>query len=452
MYRCIFLCIGLIAVGCLKAQERERFKPQRNRILFLLDASGSMKEQWKQSNRFDLAKKVLFDIVDSIERVNPNVEFAVRAFGHQFSREQKNCTDSKLLIPFAKNNAQKIKMQIGNISPKGMTPIAYSIAQSANDFPVDSQSINSIILITDGDENCDGNPCGAATALVEKRITLKPFIVGIDILPELEKKFECVGTFYNPKDESGLFNTIGLIIKQTLNTTTSQVNLIDYKGNAGITNIPFTLYDNFSQKVMYNFVHCMDSKGNADTLYLDPRGKYDIEVHSTPPVRKNGIELNPGKHNIIAVDVPLGNLIYTGSPSTDVQAVIRNDRQIITTQNIAESKALLNGEYFSETTTLPEIFFNSTSVQGGSKRDMKVVSSATLALTVIEPVALTILEQSNDHIRAIKKLQLIESIVVKLQPGNYVLVYKTDKNPRAESTKSQSVTLEEGKYLSITLR
>ncbi len=443
----------LVVCACaVFSQDVPRYKPLRNRVLFLLDASGSMKEKWQSENRFEAAKKLLFNIIDSVERQNPNVEFAVRVFGHQFSREQRNCTDSKLLIPFAKNNSTKLKSVLPTLSPKGMTPIAYSIAQCANDFPSDPQSLNSIILITDGDENCGGNPCEAAALLSDRRITLKPFIVGLDISPELEKKFDCVGTFYNPKDEAALSGTVGIIIQQTLNTTTTQVNLLDHNAKPVVTNIPFTLYDHASQKVMYNFVHGLDAKGNPDTIFLDPVGVYDIEVHSTPPVRKNGIELTPGKHNIIAVDVPVGNLHFTGGSASDVSLVIRSSKSILATQSMSEEKMLLSGIYNAEATTLPETFFIKTGIASGTKNEITVKNAGTLSINLNEAIALTILEETSEKLTPVMRATIKEATTVRLQPGNYVLIYKTTKSTKTESTKSQKVTIEEGKYLSLSLK
>lgn len=449
-FSCVILFV--LMIGQAGAQDVPRFKPQRNRILFLLDGSGSMKEQWQNTNRFEVAKRILFNIIDSVERKNPNVEFAVRVFGHQSPREQKNCTDSKLLIPFAKNNAAKVKTMMPSLSPKGMTPIAYSISQAVNDFPVDEKSLNSIILITDGNENCNGNPCEVAAVLISKRITLKPFIVGLDMQPDFAKKFDCVGTFYNPKDESSIYGTVGVIIQQTLNTTTTQINLLDHNGNPTVTNIPFTLYDNTSQKIMYNFVHILDAKGNPDTIYLDPVGLYDIEVHSTPSVRKNSIELTPGKHNIIAIDVPVGSLTFTGTAAADAPDVVRKGSDILVVQNTGEGKMLLKDVYRAEVLTLPQTFFDETPVMGGVKNEKAIKSFGTLSLVVSEPLSLSVLEEKNDVLTLVTRMDLRESTTLKLQPGNFILVYKPAKSSKTESTKAVKVLLEESRYQVVSLK
>src|SRR5262249_46815388 len=150
-----------------------------NRILVLLDGSGSMKDKWGEQTKFELAKTLLLHVVDSIEKANPRVEFGLRIFGHQYPKSEHNCLDSKLEVSFAKKNFEKLKTAMDNVHPQGWTPIAYSLAQAITDFPNDSLSTNSIILITDGIETCKGNPCDVAQQYEQKRVSLKPFIIGL---------------------------------------------------------------------------------------------------------------------------------------------------------------------------------------------------------------------------------------------------------------------------------
>lgn len=450
--RIAILCLLNLVLLAAVAQDVPKFSPKVNRVLFLLDASGSMMTKWNDETRFETAKKLLVNLIDSVERKNPNVEFAVRAFGQQYSREQKNCTDSKLLVGFSKNNIGKIKQALNNIVPQGMTPIAYSVEQCVNDFPVDVVALNSIVLITDGEENCEGNPCLAAQLLADKRIALKPFIVGLNLSKEIAAKFDCLGTVFTPEDEASFSNTIGIIIKQTLNTTTTQVNLIDHRGNATISDIPFTLLDHNSDKILYNFVHKLDAQGRPDTLFLDPVGVYDIIVHSTPAVRKNGIELTVGKHNIIAVDVPLGANVFRGAVASDVSFVVRKDNELILQQNIDENKRLLVGKYNAEATTLPTTFFDEVYVSGNTQTENKITAYATLSLNCVEPFKVSIIEDKQGKKRMVQHFEMKTNQQVKLQAGNYILIYKASKSTKTESTQSQKIILEAGKYQSVMLK
>ncbi|HCQ29724.1 MAG TPA: von willebrand factor type a, partial [Flavobacteriales bacterium] len=169
---------------------------------------------------------------------------------------------------------------------------------------------NIIILITDGIEECDGDPCAIALALQKNNIVLKPFVIGMGLdLPTIEA-FKCVGNFYDVQNTQTFKNVLNIVISQAMNKTTVQVNLLDIYGNPTETNVNMTFYDHFSKQIRYNYVHTMNHRGNPDTIPLDPLGSYDLVVHTLPPVRKDSIVLTPGKHNIIAVDAPRGDMNF----------------------------------------------------------------------------------------------------------------------------------------------
>jgi Ca-activated chloride channel family protein len=456
--------LGLVSVfafvgTALNAQQTQVYKPNINRILFVLDGSGSMKQKWGDKSKFEKAKELLGKIIDSVERKNPNVEFAVRIFGYQFSREQRNCKDSKLVIPFAKNNADKIGTALSSITPQGMSPIAYSIQLGAKDFPDDSKSLNSIILITDGEENCEGDPCKISKELIAKRITLKPFIVGLNVDSTKYAKFQCMGTFYDTKDETSFNNTVGVIIRQTLNTTTAQINLLDRDGNPTITNISFTLYDHYSGKIEYNFVHAMNEKGNPDTLYLDPVGIYDLELHTYPSIKKENIELIPGKHNIIALDVPAGELQVecTGASiaSNNAQVILRNKKErksILNVQDLNGQEKYLTDDYALEILTTPEIYLDTT-IAAFADNKFSIPGYGTLSLMSEEKLLASIYRSRNGLMEMVDHFEInSKTDNRKLQPGEYWIVYKSKSNYESESTKTQKFLVEEGRVAVINLQ
>ena len=104
---------------------------------------------------------------------------ALRVYGHQKQYPPQICDDTRLEVPFSKDNTARIKHVIKSIIPKGTTPIAYALLQSVNDFPACDNCRNVVILITDGLEECGGDPCSVSFELQKKGIVLKPFIIGI---------------------------------------------------------------------------------------------------------------------------------------------------------------------------------------------------------------------------------------------------------------------------------
>ena len=81
------------------------------RILFILDASNSMNAAWDDNQtRIQAAKELLAQTVDSL-RGTPNLEIALRVYGHQspITATFQDCNDTKLEIPFGKDNYDKVK-------------------------------------------------------------------------------------------------------------------------------------------------------------------------------------------------------------------------------------------------------------------------------------------------------------------------------------------------------
>jgi Ca-activated chloride channel family protein len=162
------------------------------RVLFILDASNSMNSSWGTQTRIQAAREVLNQELEVLRNV-PNVEVALRIYGHQtpFNNLEQDCNDTKLEVPFGKNSLEQIKLKIKSVEAKGATPIARSLEAAANDFP-DTLARNIIILITDGLESCDNDPCVIAKKLKTKGVKVTPFVIGLGMDMSYLDKFSCI--------------------------------------------------------------------------------------------------------------------------------------------------------------------------------------------------------------------------------------------------------------------
>ncbi|MEO6305791.1 MAG: hypothetical protein ABIP51_21760, partial [Bacteroidia bacterium] len=121
-----------------------------NRILFIFDDSYSMYAPWNSNIKIEVAKKVMGEFLDSLKNL-PNLELALRCYGHTTFFKERNCKDTKLEVPFADAtiNSTKIKQRIQKLEPMGTTPIAFSLGECAEDFTAKNNCRNIVILITD---------------------------------------------------------------------------------------------------------------------------------------------------------------------------------------------------------------------------------------------------------------------------------------------------------------
>jgi len=377
------LCIaGLLLVALSLSAQQEKFQPKTQRILFILDASGSMYEGFDGTNRWEASKQLLSRLVDSLNQANPRVELGLRVYGHQYHKDLKNCQDSRLEVPFGTRNAGQIKTLLGQIKPQGWTPIAYSIRESVNDFPIMAGSVNSIILITDGLETCGANLCDVAAFLEAKRITVKPFIIGLGLKPIESKNFDCLGTYFDASSTDKFKNVLDTVISRSLTLTTAQINLLNQQGQPKETNVEISLYDHHNGALLYNFIHSLDSRGLPDTLRLDPMGSYDMHVHTIPPIIKKSIQLSPGEHNIISQPCAQGSIRFKdnmgGQSPLGVPILIIDAKGTTIYQQLinSESKYLV-GKYKVEVLTLPRISMV-VDVPAGQTKDIVIQKPGTL--------------------------------------------------------------------------
>ena len=429
----------------------------KTRILFVLDASGSMYASMGQDSRIVVAKRLLSRLVDSLESIE-DVELALRVYGHQSPKTQRNCKDTKLEVGFGANNHQTIKDEIKDIRPKGTTLIAYSLEQAAYDFPKQHGVRNVIILITDGLEECEGDPCAVSRALQKQGVILRPFIIGLGLTDEFKSQFECVGRFFEAETESDFKDVLNVVISQAINNTTVQVNLLDKYGQPTETDVAFTLTDAKTGKQLYNFVHTMDHRGNPDTLFLDPSYLYNIKVHTIPAQYRENIQLTPGKHNVIAVDAPQGTLNLKVDGATNylnLQALIKDPETgaIIEVQSFNNSTKYIVGQYDIEILSLPRIEQKGVRVDQSKTTTLQIQQPGKINLITRKKLEAALYYRKNGELTLLKNLELTKTQdITVLQPGSYELIYRESSIKETLKTKHLSFEIVSGEVKHINLR
>ncbi len=442
-------CLLLLLFFSVETQSQNYVKP-KTRILFLLDASGSMYATMEKDIRINVAKRLLSKIVDSLEKAK-DVQVGLRVYGHISSPSEHNCKDTRLEVPFKYGNHRQMKDKIKDIVPKGTTLIAYSLQQAAYDFPKEQGVRNIIILITDGIEECEGDPCAVSEALQSQGVVLRPFIIGLGSTEDFRKAFECVGRYYDANTETSFNNVLNVVITQALNSTTAQVNLLDLNLKPTETNVNMSFYDEHSGQLVSNFIHTMNERGLPDTILLDPIFKYRMVVHTIPPVEKRGIELTPGRHNIIAVDAPQGNLTLKISGITnyaDLKCIVRSKGTMNTLhlQNANTSERYLVGKYDLEVLTLPRQLF----------KDVSVDQNTTTTIEMAQPGRLNISAFSQQYIADIYQMNRNELVWVArlpqenkthnivMQPGKYKIIYRARLSTKSIQTFEREFMINSG--------
>ncbi len=449
------LPIVFFLLPVISSAQPKQTKPL-TRIEFVFDASFSMFGQWQSGMKMDIAKKMLGEFLDSMQGKD-NIEIALRCYGHQHAlRPERDCKDTKLEVTFGKNNIAAIKNRLKTIMPKGTTPIAYSLEQCGNDFPTATSAYvrNIIILITDGIEECDGDPCAVSLALQKKGIVLKPFIIGIGLDQSYLSQFACIGKFYDASSESTFKNILNIVVSQALNNTTAQVNLNDIAGRPTETDVDMTFYDEQAGVIRYNYMHTIGNKGVPDTVVIDPIGTYKMVVHTIPEVEKKGIVLIPGIHNIIAVDAAQGYITLKMGGNVSPTCIVRKkgEMQTLHIQQFNSTEKYLIGKYDLEILTLPRIKLDKVDVSQSKTTTVEIPQSGNVSISKpSEGPGSIYVEENNKMVFVCNLNENVKQETVVLQPGRYRVEYRPKNARESIYTIEKMFKIESGVSVSVKL-
>lgn len=187
-----------------------------NDVEIILDCSGSMAGMIENKSKMDIAKEAISTVADEIP---DSSRIGFRAYGHQSGRDAKNCTDSELIYPIGELDRSALKSKVNSLEPRGWTPIEYSLKQSKNDFSADSEFGKMIILVSDGEETCDGDPCQAVKDLKAGGFDVTVNTVGFDVGDVAEQQLKCIadatgGQYFSAKSASDLIDSLRELSKR----------------------------------------------------------------------------------------------------------------------------------------------------------------------------------------------------------------------------------------------
>lgn len=452
----LFALLALCSLN-LQAQVPNAYPGQKTRILFLLDGSGSMLATMGNSNRWAVAVHLMGRVVDTLRTVG-DVEVGLRVFGHTQPNEKHDCYDTRLEVPFEPYNHKKFLQRLSMIKPLGYTSITQSLLAAAKDFPEDPTARNIIVIITDGIEECGGDPCAVSEALQKKGIILRPFIVGLGTdSEEFRNAYSCAGRYYNAESPEQFQKVLGVIINQALNNTTVQFNLLDADQRPLETDVPLSLYNADNGRLLDAYVHTMNGKNLPDTLYLDPILRYRVVAHTLPPVSTETVEIIPGRHNTIPLETPQGDLeINIGGINKygRLQAIVRqHDSMATINAQLANTvERYITGSYDLEILTTPRLYFYNVPVKSNRTYTIELPAPGQLQMTLGRDLVGSVFEWKNNQMVWVMDVEgNMGKTLYAMQPGTYKLVYRFKGETRTLYSKQQFFTIQSGTNTSIAL-
>lgn len=145
-------------------------------VVVILDASGSMLQRLDGERRIEIAKASLRQLIS--EDLPDGTHFGLRVFGH---KEADSCR-TDLEIPLAPLDRPAAAATVAAVNAMNLakTPIADTLAQAGGDL-AGKPGPSLIILLTDGEETCDGDPAAVIESLRSQGQDVRVNIVGFAI-------------------------------------------------------------------------------------------------------------------------------------------------------------------------------------------------------------------------------------------------------------------------------
>ncbi|GAA5061100.1 Ca-activated chloride channel family protein [Thermocatellispora tengchongensis] len=169
MFRLALAVLG-VAASILVPAPAAAADETPGQVLILLDTSGSMKEDdGTGTSRIAAARRAIGKVVDAAP---DDARIGLRSYGG-------GCRDTDLRIPIGPLDRAAVKERVAALRPRGDTPIAYALRKAAGDFQdkagggVEGEEERTILLVSDGEETCGGDPVAVAEELRRRGVEVR---------------------------------------------------------------------------------------------------------------------------------------------------------------------------------------------------------------------------------------------------------------------------------------
>ena len=182
-------------------------------LVFIFDASGSMGAQIQGKMKIDIAKEVLTHLINELPA---GVNVGLVAYGH---RQKADCNDVEELAALGPLDKASLIKKIKILEHKGKTPITRSVQIVAEGLKT-LEDETTIVLISDGEETCEGDPCAMVKALKASGIKFVMHVIGFDVNDKEKAQLSCLaeaggGSYFTAKNAGELTAAARKVVQKT---------------------------------------------------------------------------------------------------------------------------------------------------------------------------------------------------------------------------------------------
>ncbi len=184
---------------------------EQSRVMFILDGSNSMWGQIDGTAKITIAKEVMTDLITGWDE---SVPVGLMIYGH---RRKDDCLDVETITTPDRIDRRPLIEKVQSISPKGKTPISLALTQASSELllqrlqnpSISNQTKTSLVLVSDGLETCNGDPCATARSLDIANPGTDVHVIGFDLTDEESAALQCIadasgGTFFRANNARDL--------------------------------------------------------------------------------------------------------------------------------------------------------------------------------------------------------------------------------------------------------
>ena len=230
-----------LLAACLLALVTIAVSAAPENIVFILDASNSMNKLLGENSRLNVAKDALVDLLGVVSTFETA---GLYAYGHNIDKDNEaSCQDIEAIYPLlpqdAADNADVIAA-IQALRAKGKTPIEAAMIEAYNvlaGYPTEGV----IVLITDGEETCGGDPDEVARMIADHVPDITLHVVGLDVdagVRDILTQYAGLtgGTYYGVGAAEGLLEALYQAVDRSRDMPVGPVIPSEY-ACLGITNV-----------------------------------------------------------------------------------------------------------------------------------------------------------------------------------------------------------------------
>ncbi len=262
----LFLVSFMLLVMPVQAQDG-------GKTILVFDASGSMWGQIDGKAKVTIAQEVIGELLNSIPE---HQALGLTAYGH---RRKGDCSDIETLVAPATGTRNEIARAVNAIKPKGKTPLSAAVIAAAEVLKY-TENKATVILVSDGRETCDFDPCEVGRALEEAGVDFTAHVIGFDVAKKADRaQLQCLaentgGVFRTASNAAELTEALKVVAKPAP-AQDVQVGFMAIDGAGGPTIFSGLVWTLSHAKTGDVFVDMVDT----DTLLLKLKpGTYKAEV------------------------------------------------------------------------------------------------------------------------------------------------------------------------------